>query len=486
MSVIGLNKEKVQAMLVDLESEQIERTTSTTDTSKFAQAICAFSNDLSNTAKNGYLFIGVYDNGTLSGLKASDRLLQSLGGLRSDGNILPQPIMSVSVFSFVHGDVIVIEIQPSPFPPVRYKGKTWIRVGPRKAVANDMEERILIERRASNVSTFDVRPSLGLGLDSINQKLFTENYLPQAIDNDLLADDHRELTEKLASLRFFSPNYSAITNAGLLLFGNEVERYIPGAYIQYVKFDGLTEADDPINEKKFSGNLVHILSELDSFLEYAIVQQKPVPVTALKEKKQFNFPKWAIRELLMNSVMHRDYESNAPIKFYQYKDRIEIINPGGLYGNARPENFPNVNDYRNPVIAEAMKVLGYVNRFNRGIARVKKELADNGNSEAIFDYKKIGMFGVTVFDALYKLTVPEDIVHESWETVKLPSEKSSQKSSQKILQLVQENSVITTTEMADKLNITRRAIAKQIEKLKREGKLKRIGPDKGGRWEISR
>lgn len=292
-------------MLVDLESEQIERTTSTTDTSKFAQATCAFSNDLSNTAKNGYLFIGVYDNGTLSGLKASDRLLQSVGGLRSDGNILPQPIMSVSVFSFVHGDVIVIEIQPSPFPPVRYKGKTWIRVGPRKAVANDMEERILIERRASNVSTFDVRPSLGLGLDSINQKLFTENYLPQAIDSDLLADDHRELTEKLASLRFFSPNYSAITNAGLLLFGNEVERYIPGAYIQYVKFDGLTEADDPINEKKFSGNLVHILSELDSFLEYAIVQQKPVPVTALKEKKQFNFPKWAIRELLMNSVIMR-------------------------------------------------------------------------------------------------------------------------------------------------------------------------------------
>lgn len=311
MSVIGLSKEKVQAMLVDLESEQIERTTSTTDTSKFAQAICAFSNDLSNTAKCGYLFIGVYDNGTLSGLNANDRLLQSLGGLRSDGNILPQPIMSVSVFSFAKGDVIVIEIQPSPFPPVRYKGKTWIRVGPRKAVANDMEERILIERRASNVSTFDVRPSLGLGLDSINKKLFTENYLPQAIDNELLADDHRELAEKLASLRFFSPNYNAITNAGLLLFGNEVELYIPGAYIQYVKFDGLTEADDPVNEKKFSGNLVHILSELDSFLEYAIIQQKPVAVTTLKEKKQFNFPKWAIRELLMNALLCKSLHKMA-------------------------------------------------------------------------------------------------------------------------------------------------------------------------------
>jgi len=487
MSVIGLNKEKVQAMLVDLESEQIERTTSTTDTSKFAQAICAFSNDLSNTAKNGYLFIGVYDNGTLSGLTASDRLLQSLGGLRSDGNILPQPIMSVSVFSFVHGDVIVIEIQPSPFPPVRYKGKTWIRVGPRKAVANDMEERILIERRASNVSTFDVRRSLGLGLDSINQKLFTENYLPQAIDKDLLADDHRELTEKMASLRFFSPNYNAITNAGLLLFGNEVERYIPGAYIQYVKFDGLTEADDPINEKKFSGNLVHILAELDSFLEYAIVQQKPVPVTALKEKKQFNFPKWAIRELLMNSVMHRDYESNAPIKFYQYKDRIEIINPGGLYGNARPENFPNVNDYRNPVIAEAMKVLGYVNRFNRGIARVKRVLEENGSLEAVFDYKKLGMFGVTVYDGLYS----------SINTLKTESGKfsitpgnltfsESMKTPEKVLALMERNKHITIPEMADSIGISVKGIEKIISSLRKEGRVERVGSRKTGYWSFKK
>ena len=197
-----LNKEKVNKMLTNLESEQIERTKSTTDTDKFAQAICAFSNDLSNSTKNGYLLIGVNDNGLLSGLKANDRLLQSLGGLRSDGNILPQPIMSISVFSFEPGDVIVLEIQPSPFPPVRYKGKTWIRVGPRKAVANEMEERILIERRTSNVSTFDIRPSLGLGLDCVNKKLFTEGYLPQAIDNELLVEDRRDITEKMASLRF--------------------------------------------------------------------------------------------------------------------------------------------------------------------------------------------------------------------------------------------------------------------------------------------
>jgi len=122
--------------------------------------------------------------------------------------------------------------------------------------------------------------------------------------------------------------------------------------------------------------------------------------------------------------MHRDYESNAPIKFYQYRDRIEIINPGGLYGNARPENFPDVNDYRNPVIAEAMKVLGYVNRYNRGIARVKRELQENGNPEAVFDYKKLGVFGVTVFDALFD----KDSVEKTGRETEKTREKTGMKS----------------------------------------------------------
>ncbi len=65
----------------------------------------------------------------------------------------------------------------------------------------------------------------------------------------------------------------------------------------------------------------------------------------------------------MNAVLHRDYQSTSPIRYYQFSDRIEIQSPGGLYGDASPENFPRVNAYRNPIIAEAMHVLGYVNRF---------------------------------------------------------------------------------------------------------------------------
>lgn len=104
----------------------------------------------------------------------------------------------------------------------------------------------------------------------------------------------------------------------------------------------------------------------------------------------------AVCALMMNAVMHRDYESNMPIRFYEFNDRIELMNAGGLFGNARPENFPNVKDYRNPVIAEAMKVLGYVNHFSRGVTRVKEELLENGNGLAIFDFSKLTVFEVKV------------------------------------------------------------------------------------------
>jgi ATP-dependent DNA helicase RecG len=94
-----------------------------------------------------------------------------------------------------------------------------------------------------------------------------------------------------------------------------------------------------------------------------------------------------VRELLLNAVMHRDYESTAPVRFYWFADRIELQNPGALYGEATPENFPRQNAYRNPVIAEAMKNLGYVNRYGSGIERAQAALRENGNPAAEFDFE---------------------------------------------------------------------------------------------------
>ena len=98
----------------------------------------------------------------------------------------------------------------------------------------------------------------------------------------------------------------------------------------------------------------------------------------------------------MNAVMHRDYESNMPIRFYWFSDHIEIQNAGGLYGAVTPETFPNLNDYRNPKIAEAMKTLGYVNTFGRGIARAQRLLRENGNPAAEFNIGEPTFFLATI------------------------------------------------------------------------------------------
>ena len=140
-------KEEVLELLQSTETYRIERTSSTGDMDKFQEAICAFSNDLPNSRKKGYLILGAYDNGTLSGLRVDDALMKRIAGIRSDGNILPLPIMSVERVELEGGDLLVVEVSPALVPPVRYRGRTFIRIGPRRDIATESEERVLLEKR---------------------------------------------------------------------------------------------------------------------------------------------------------------------------------------------------------------------------------------------------------------------------------------------------------------------------------------------------
>lgn len=391
-----LSKEELQKLLMDLESDRVERTEATKNTDKFSEAICAFANDFPNYKKNGYLLLGVKDDGSLSGLKARDELLKDLAAIRHNGQILPQPAMTVQKYEFEAGEIVVVEVFPAYQPPVRYRGRIWIRTGPSKSIANETEERILIEKRSSTVKTFDAQPEFGANLEEISLERFKLNYLPLAIDRHTLLANNRETKTQLASLRFYDLIRDCPTNAGILVFGLNPLFYLPGAYVQYVRFTGDSMTSEVANEKQFSGSLIDVLKELEDFLKNNILIEKPVPINGLQEQMVRNYPLWALRELMMNAVMHRDYQSNAPIYLYEFADRIEIINSGGLYGDARPDNFPNVSDYRNPVIAEVMKTLGYVNRFNIGIRKAQEELAKNGNPPAVFETKLITKFSVKI------------------------------------------------------------------------------------------
>ncbi|MES2705260.1 MAG: ATP-binding protein [Verrucomicrobiota bacterium] len=383
-----MTPEELTALILAGEKDHVERTRSTTDTNKFREAICAFSNDLPGHGKAGFLLIGVADNGDPVGLEATDALLKQFTNYRDDGQILPQPLVSVTHQAHPQGggDVIIVEVLPHDLPPVRFKGRTHIRVGPRKGTASESEERVLMERRSSNFPTFDATPCPEGELRRMDTETFRLTYRRQAIAPEVIAENHRSVEEQFAALRFYNLRRNCPTNAGMLVFGDDPLDIFPGAKVQFVQFAGSDLADEVLADKMFTGNIITLLAEMDSFLKGRFTQ-KPVPVSDLREETVFDFPREAVRELLMNAIVHRDYQSTSPVRFYQFSDRIEIQNPGGLYGDASPENFPRVNSYRNPIIAEAMHVLGYVNRFGRGIARAKRALSENGSPDARFDFQ---------------------------------------------------------------------------------------------------
>lgn len=377
-----LTPEALQALVTDLESDRVERTTSTNNTDKFAQAVCAFANDLPNHRQPGYLIIGVDDAGRPAGLTVTDQLLQNLGALRSDGNILPLPVLTVTRHDLDGGQVAVVAVQPSDLPPVRYKGQVWVRVGPRKAIASEQEERILMERRIARARSFDATPLPEATIADLSLALF-EAYRQQVIDPQVIAANHRAIEEQLASLRFLDSRSGAPTVAGMLMFGKNPRYFLPGAYVQFLRLPGATLTDLPADQAEVSGDLLSVLRELDTRLRTNI-QTRLEQVSALRERLVPDYPEPAIRELLLNAVMHRDYQSHTPVRFYWFADRIEIQSPGGLYGEVTPQTLTQVNSYRNPVIAEGMKSLGYVNRFGYGIQRAQALLAQNGNPPAEF------------------------------------------------------------------------------------------------------
>ena len=252
-------------------------------------------------------------------------------------------------------------------------------------------QKMMVDRQS-----FDLFPASGSSMNDMNAAYFKFTYLQVAVDENTLRKNGKTTKEQLAALRFFDTTADCPTNGGILLFGMSPTFKIPGAYIQYVKFNGDAMTTDVEFEKVFSGSLISELKVVDDFIKNNIIKQRPVKTDSFREQVLINYPYWALRELVMNAIMHRSYESNAPIYIYEFTDRIEIINPGGLFGDVNAQNFPNASDYRNIVIAEAMKRLGYVNRFNYGVKRAIDELMKNGNGQPDFDLNLTTKFKVTI------------------------------------------------------------------------------------------
>ena len=375
---------ELEALLADLESDRVERKESWKGDApeKARQAICAFANDLPNHQMPGVLFVGARDDGTSSGLAMTDELLLTLGNIKSDGKIVPPPSLTVESRRLHGHKVAVVSVQPADSPPVRYDGRIWIRVGPRRGLATAQDERILSEKRRHRDIPYDAQPLYSCPLSELNHLAFEQIYLPAAVAPDVLAANDRTLAQKLASTGMIRSIDEPIpTVVGVLTLGMDVQRYMPGAYIQFLRVQGAEWGGPVLDALEIYGTLDILIRRIDDKL----IAHNTVAVdftSAPREIRTSQFPIPALQQLVRNAILHRAYEGTyAPIRVYWFDDRIEIHSPGGPFGTITKENFgqPGRAEYRNPNIATVMRNLRFVQRFGFGIAEARAALQQNGN-----------------------------------------------------------------------------------------------------------
>ncbi|WP_405550418.1 ATP-binding protein [Streptomyces microflavus] len=345
-------------------------------------AVCAMANDLVGKG-GGDILIGVADDGTpLDDVDAGDRALLALTDLRDDGRILDRPSFTVQAAVYRGKTVIRIHVEASAALPVRFEGVVWVRPGPTTRRATREDERVLAERRRANDGPFDTRPVPRTTVGDLDIDLFRQTYLPSMVGPEVIEENGRPIGQQLSSLHLTTPDGQP-TALGLLVIGLDPGSCIPGAYAQFIRYQGM-DLDAPVaDDQELRQNLVGLAGRLEPLLRSNL--RTRLVDEGFRETPQPDYPLEALREVCMNALMHRNYETSyAPVRIAWFDDRIEVTNPGGPYGQVRDDNFDRVTDYRNPSLAAAMKGLGYVNRFGRGIGRVQASLARNGNPPAEF------------------------------------------------------------------------------------------------------
>lgn len=355
---------------------------------KVRQAVCAFANDLPGHGLPGVVFVGARDDGAPSGIVVDEQLLLTLADIKTDGKILPPPVLTVERRALKGSAMAVVTVWPADAPPVRHDGRTWIRIGPRRGLASAQDERILNEKRRHFDRAFDTQPIRGCSLAELSRVVFEQEYLPRAMAADVLAANERSYEQRLAALGMVAAaDDPTPTVVGMLTLGKSPRSWLPCAYIQFLRIRGTELADPVADALEIDGAIDQILGRLDDKLKGVLTTAVDY-TSGTTEVRKSPYPLSALQQLIRNAVMHRTYENtNAPVRVYWFDDRIEIYSPGGPYGTVTRENFgrPGVSDYRNAALAAVLKTLGYVQRFGVGIAEARRALAGNGNPPLEFD-----------------------------------------------------------------------------------------------------
>ena len=348
----------------------------------------------------------------------------------------------------------------APLYYLKNKGKeigTYIRVGSsnRQASSEIIEE---LERQYKNIS-FDSELSHHTEVDWLNIDSFKSLY-QEKTGEPLTAQVLKKLdlfkTEQTKNLP---------TNALILLSDDEIRKqFFPYAKIECARFKG-TIPGNFIDQKTIDEN-IGIQAEQAYQFVLRHISEGSVDYTGVFRKDRWEYPVIAIREAIRNAVIHRDYSlTGMDIKIAIFDDKLEITSPGKLLPSVDFNDMEaGQSDIRNKVLAPVFKKMGIIEQWGNGLRLIAGEL--HNYPEIGFEWKEPGM--------AFRLSfLKKNVITDT-----------SEKTSEKILELITTNKYITIKELSENIGVSSRSVERNIKKLQAENKLKRVGADKGGHWEI--
>lgn len=432
-----------------------------------ASEMAAFAN-----CEGGTIYLGVADDGSAPGLSTTDvgRINQLISNAASQLVKSPLTVRTENV-ALENGRVVIVLTVPKGLdkPYFDKNGVIWLKTGADKRRVNSKEE---LRRLFQMTDQFhaDELPTKA-GIDTLDKLRF----------RDFLRDVYKqEYPEKSEELTRLLQNMNLATDdgnlnlAGLLMFAERPELIKPQFVLKAIRYPGnRIHATDYVDTEDFAGPLPKIFEDAIAFVMRNL--HKVQAGRGVNAPGQPEIPESVFEELLVNALVHRDYLVSAPVRLFIFDNRIEIISPGHLPNNLTVEKIRTGNsNIRNPILVSyvAKGLLPY-HGLGSGIKRVLSEWPWID----FVDDRDGCLFTATVHRK------PADEL-ELVNIASKSSPKSSSKTELQIIELMRENASITTEQLGEALGITKRAVLKQIEKLKDQGRLQRVGPARGGYWEV--
>ena len=430
---------------------------------EYLKWICGFAN-----AQGGTLIIGRDDKGKVKGIENAERLLVDIPNkVRDTMGII------VDVNHEIENNLDTIEINVPPYPnPISYKGEYHYRTGSTKQELKGIAlDRFLMRKQGRH---WDSAPVPGLRIADCSPAMFQQFREKAArsgrMTEAILRDDDAALVE---NLQLKEGEY--LNRAAALLFCNSLDRFIRGAFIKI----GFFVTDDDLRyQDEIHGTLFDQVEKTLDLLRTKYMKAY-IRYQGIQRVEEYLFPELALREALLNAVIHKDYASSIPIQISVYEDRIMIWNSGFLPQDWTVERLmgkhPSIP--YNPLLANAFFRAGYVESWGRGIEKIHRECEEYGAPPPLFDYDASGLMLTISADPLRaKAIVGENFGENFGENL-----SEHQK---RILELLRHDPRMTARALASQVGITARGIELNIAKLKDLGFLTRVGASKGGHWEV--